>query len=91
MASLLLYFYWHSSLQRILPDWQQKEFVFLDRLESHAHYRRISKRYRAKKRLVRSLWTATGGILVLFPTPPIWGGAVLFSTCLSFAILDESK
>lgn len=90
MTALLLYFYWHRLGGIVSPSRCEREFIMVDELNDHAHYRRFSKRYRSKRRLVRTIWAFTGAILLLCPVPPLIGGAIVFSTCLSFAILDES-
>ena len=73
-----------------LPSWYQPAFLDEEHAKKHAHFRRATRAYRKKRRLVRNLWTGTGVFMIVFPTPPLLIGAMLFSTCLSFAILDES-
>ena len=91
MIICLIMFYVHLSISRIMPSWYQKDFFDPSSESKHAHFRRFSGRYKAKRRLVKTLWTGTGFLMLIFPTPPILVGGVLFSTCLSFAILDESE
>lgn len=91
MAQIYLSFYAKLVLLKLMPAWYQKDFLDERKATKHAHYRRFSRKYRARRKLVRTLWTGTGCLMLLFPTPPIVVGAVIFSTCLSFAILDESE
>lgn len=91
MTKALIEFYAHILLLTLMPSWYQRDFLDVSSLSKHAHYRRHTRHYKAKRKLVRSLWTGTGALMLAFPTPPIVVGGLLFSTCLSFAILDESK
>lgn len=87
----LLSFYAQRLYEMIALSWRKPEFLYQEHLTSHAHYRRLSPRYLAKKRLVKAGWTIAVALLLLFPVPPLIGGTLLFGTCLSFAILDETK
>jgi hypothetical protein len=54
------------------------------------HKRRQSKAYRNKLKIVRSLWTGIGVLMLAFPYLPVIAVSAMFATCLSFAILDET-
>ncbi|WP_421862417.1 hypothetical protein [Motiliproteus sp.] len=47
-------------------------------------------RYRAKKKIVRALWIACGILMLVFPITHFIITLGLFTTFLSFTILDES-
>lgn len=91
MMKALIEFHFYLALITLMPTWYQRDCIEEERLSKHAHYRRQSEHYQAKRKLVRALWTGTGALMLIFPTPPLMVGGLLFSTCLSFAILDESK
>jgi len=52
--------------------------------------RRDSRKYRAKRHMVRDLWIATGSLMLLLPHPAAICGAALLATFVSFMILDET-
>lgn len=91
MFKAFISFHIQLALSALLPSWYQRDFFDDKKLSKHAHFRRFGGRYRAKRRLVRTLWTGTGFLMLAFPSPPLLVGGLLFSTCLSFAILDESE
>jgi hypothetical protein len=49
-----------------------------------------SARYLAKKKIVRGLWIATGMLMLAFPLTHFIVTLGLFTTFLSFTILDET-
>lgn len=53
--------------------------------------RRGSRRYRAKRHLVRDLWLATSLLMLALPHPAAICVAALFATFVSFMILDETS
>ncbi|MEH6823622.1 MAG: hypothetical protein V7629_06925 [Motiliproteus sp.] len=57
---------------------------------NHAQARLQTTRYRAKKRIVRGLWIATGLLMLAFPLTHFIVTLGLFTTFLSFTILDET-
>ncbi len=79
----LLMLYWPQR-----PRFQRLQPPSTD--ENHPSARLLSKRYRAKKRIVRGLWIATGLMMLSFPLLPFMVTLGLFTTFLSFSILDES-
>ncbi|TPE48445.1 hypothetical protein FJM67_13290 [Maribrevibacterium harenarium] len=91
MLKALIVFHLQLLLIQIMPSWYQIPLLDETAAHRHAHFRRTTKTYRRKRKLVRNLWTGTGIFMVAFPSPPTLIGALLFSTCLSFAILDESE
>ncbi|MCW8885834.1 MAG: hypothetical protein OQK12_11350 [Motiliproteus sp.] len=58
--------------------------------ERHPQGRMTTKRYLAKKQVVKSLWIATGTLMLIYPIVPFIVTLGLFTTFLSFTILDES-
>ena len=59
-----------------------------DELESHPHWRRFSKRYRAKKAFVRDAWIGGGLVIACLPGPA-QAVALVTLVFLSLSILDE--
>ena len=57
----------------------------------HPYQRMLTKSYLEKKKIVRSIWIAAGLLMVGFPLPPFIVTLALFTTFLSFTILDESR
>ena len=74
-----------ASLGR-LPDWLRSGRPDLEQ----AHRRRLSPRYRSRKRRVKTLWLGAGVLMILLPHPTLVALTVLIMTFASFAILDES-
>ena len=56
----------------------------------HPLVRMRSARYQAKKKVVRGLWIATGMLMLAFPLSHFIVTLGLFTTFLSFTILDEA-
>ncbi len=61
-----------------------------ERPPSHPLMRMRSARYHAKKKIVRGLWIATGMLMLAFPLSHFIVTLGLFTTFLSFTILDEA-
>lgn len=57
---------------------------------NHCHGRRLTKTYRKKQGIVKNLWIASGLVMLAFPALPYLVAAGLFTTFLSFVILDET-
>ncbi|MEH6625359.1 MAG: hypothetical protein V7739_02865 [Motiliproteus sp.] len=73
-----LLLYWPERYERCQPD------------ENHAYRRLFTKAYKAKKQIVKGLWIATGLLMIAYPLLPFMVTLGLFTTFLSFSILDES-
>lgn len=58
------------------------------RIDSAKHTK--TPRYQAKKKIVRGLWIACGAMMIAFPITHFVITLGLFTTFLSFTILDES-
>ncbi len=58
--------------------------------EDDDHLRRYSRRYRVKKGWVKNLWIASSLLMICFPLAPFVLALGLFTSFLSFAILDET-
>ena len=70
----------------LLPDWAWNRVPE----EGHFYRRCFTRRYRAKKRVVRDVWLGSGCIMLLNPALPFMLALGLATTLLSFMILDET-
>lgn len=57
----------------------------------HFHRRRLTRRYRAKQRIVKNVWIVAGCIMLCLPSLALILAGALFTTILSFLILDETN
>lgn len=57
----------------------------------HFHRRRFTQKYRNKQKIVRSLWFSMSLLVLAFPVMPFAVFVTLFTTFLSFCILDETQ
>lgn len=67
--------------------------IYLSPLQNSQSYRQEKARqpgYKAKKGIVRGLWIASGIVMLTFPILPFMLTLGLFTTFLSFTILDET-
>ncbi|WP_295802398.1 hypothetical protein [uncultured Microbulbifer sp.] len=58
--------------------------------EEDDHLRRYSRRYQVKKGWVKNLWIGSSLLMICFPLLPFVLAVGLFTSLLSFAILDET-
>lgn len=72
-------------LQLFLPAWRQN--MLPD--QNHAYGRTLTKKYRAKKSIVKNFWIAAGTLMIFVPVLPVIVGLALFTTFVSFMYLDE--
>ncbi len=88
MLKELLFFYW-TLFSRFTwkPAWMEVE----NPEARHFHRRRFTQRYRQRQKLVERIWLFAALLLFFFPSPPLAVAGILFSTFLSFCILDESE
>jgi hypothetical protein len=72
---------------KLLPHWAR------DRTPDDGHfYRRcFTRRYRAKRRIVRDVWLGSGCVMLLNPVLPFMLALGLATTLLAFVILDETE
>lgn len=71
----------------LLPDWCRDGRPD----PAHAHRRRFTRRYRRKRECVKTLWIASGLLmLITSATPGLVAGLALATTFASFCILDET-
>ncbi len=89
LASALFRFYWELINSFIAP-YRPDLLTLNESAENHPHYRRFTKRYMRKRGLVKSLWIVAGVIFLINPVIQLIAVVALFTTCLSFAILDET-
>ncbi len=74
-------------IEWLLPDWARTTCPD----PSHCHGRRLTKTYQKKQGLVKNIWIGSGMLMLLIPVPPFFIAAMLFTTFLSFVILDETE
>lgn len=87
MILALIEFYWGLYRQW---SWQPDWLASKDPDSQHFHRRRYTKKYRSKLRVVRSLWFTVSLLVLAFPVMHFAVFATLFTTFLSFCILDET-
>jgi hypothetical protein len=73
-------------LEWLLPDWVLNSSGD----PNHCHGRRFTRAYRKKQEMVKSLWICSGLTMLIVPVMPYVASAALFTTFLSFVILDET-
>jgi hypothetical protein len=73
--------------ETLMPHWTR------NRTPDYGHfYRRcFTRRYRAKRRIVRDVWLGSGCVMLLNPVLPFMLALGLATTLLAFAILDETE
>ncbi|NIB41161.1 hypothetical protein HBA55_16275 [Pseudomaricurvus alkylphenolicus] len=84
----LVRFYWSLWAQM---SWQPHWLNSRDPDAEHFHRRRFTHKYREKQRIVRSVWFSAGVVMLAFPQPHVVIALLLFTTFLSFCILDETE
>jgi len=72
-------------IEAIIPDWASCAEP------AHCHGRRYTLKYRRKKGIVKSLWIVSGLSMLVIPILPFMAALGLFTTFLSFVILDETE
>ncbi|MDO6564917.1 hypothetical protein Q4488_16165 [Amphritea sp. 1_MG-2023] len=82
MGFSLICFY----LQLLLPDWMSNRYPDGD----HFYRRRFTAAYKARLRWAYRLWLGSALLMLTLPSPPIIIGLGLFTTFISFSLLDES-
>lgn len=80
-------FLFHVVLSYLRPSSIQGELP----IESHAHLRRQGKPYKRKQALVKNIWICSGVVMCAFPFPAFVTFSAIFTTFLSFCILDETE
>ncbi len=68
------------------PQWMHSQIPD----ETHFYRRQFTPAYRKKMILVRRLWVFSGLLVLCFPTFIFLAVISLFSTFLSFCLLDET-
>lgn len=71
----------------LLPDWALTATAD----PNHAHGRRFTRAYRRKQSIVKSMWIASGLVMLAFPLLPLIAGLSLFTTFMAFVVLDETN
>jgi hypothetical protein len=57
----------------------------------HFYRRFFTAKHRAKRSKAKLIWIAVLFLLILFPYPPLIVSLLLFTTFLTFSLLDESN
>lgn len=73
-------------IQLFMPVWRRH--VTPDR--RHPLGRTLTRRYQARKSVVKNFWIASGMLMVMMPVLPVVVGLALFTTFVSFMYLDEA-
>lgn len=81
MGMALLRFYLHL----LLPEWMDNQHPD----SRHFFRRKFTPAYRARLRCVRRLWLGSGLLMLALPIPPVVISLGLFTTFISFSLLDE--
>jgi len=71
----------------VAPGWMQ------DRTpdEKHFYRRFFTKKHRAKRSKAKLLWIGMLSLMLLFPYPPLIVTMFLFTTFLTFSLMDETN
>ena len=59
--------------------------------ETHFYRRFFTAKYRAKRNKAKWLWIGMLALMLCFPYPPLMLAVLLFTTFLTFSLLDESN
>lgn len=70
----------------VMPRWVEDN----TRQHDHPHWRRFTTKYRRKRSIVKSVWIASGLVMILQASPVMMVAMALGTTFLSFVILDET-
>lgn len=87
MVYNIVRFYCHLLLSYLRPSTIQGELP----IEGHAHLRRQGRPYKRKQALVKNIWICSGLVMCAFPFPAFVTFGAIFTTFLSFCILDETE
>ncbi len=84
----VIQFYWKLVHQVVWqPSWLLSEIPD----KSHFHRRRFTESYQKKRRFVRGLWFSAVLMMLAFPVAHLVVFIALFTTFISFSILDETS
>lgn len=59
--------------------------------EAHFYRRLFTAKHKAKKDKAKLLWIAVLLVILIFPYPPLIVATLLFTTFLTFSLMDESN
>ncbi|MAY41648.1 MAG: hypothetical protein CMI05_04940 [Oceanospirillaceae bacterium] len=79
---LLAFYSWF-----LAPQWMQNRTPDYD----HFYRRFFTAKHKAKRSIAKLIWIAALLLLLFFPYPPLIVSLLLFTTFISFSLLDESK
>lgn len=74
-------------LSWLLPVWTQNQTPD----KTHFYRRVFTKSYKKRKNQVKNLWILSTFAMLIFPSLAFISASCLFTTFLSFSILDESQ
>lgn len=74
-------------LEWFMPDWALKTYPD----PQHSHGRRLTHSYKKKQDIVKNLWIGSGLLMLVIGVLPYLVAATLFTTFISFVILDETE
>ncbi|WP_296060718.1 hypothetical protein [uncultured Amphritea sp.] len=74
-------------LRLMLPEWMQVTYPD----GSHFFRRKFTAAYKARLRWVYRIWIGSGLLMLAIPAPPVVIGLGLFTTFISFSLLDETE
>ncbi|MBN0986124.1 hypothetical protein [Amphritea pacifica] len=83
MGFELIWFY----LRLMLPEWMHVTHPD----SSHFFRRKFTSAYKARLRWVYRIWIGSGLLMLAIPAPPVVIGLGLFTTFISFSLLDEAE
>ncbi|RTE66513.1 hypothetical protein EH243_07920 [Amphritea opalescens] len=81
MGFSLIWFY----LQLLLPEWMRNIHPDSD----HFYRRKLTPAYKDRLRYAYRIWLGSVLLMIALPSPPVIIGLGLFTTFLSFSLLDE--
>ncbi len=71
----------------LAPGWMRDQTPDRD----HFYRRLFTARHRAKRSRAKSLWILAFFLMLFFPYPPLMVALLLFTTFITFSLLDESN
>ncbi|WP_428036381.1 hypothetical protein [Amphritea sp.] len=73
-------------LQLLLPEWMHSTHPD----GNHFFRRKFTAAYKARLRWVYRIWLGSALLMLAIPAPPVIIGLGLFTTFISFSLLDET-
>lgn len=73
-------------IEWLLPEWALSP----DADPTHSHRRRYTAIYKRKQNIVKNIWISAGLVMLALPAIPLVVALALFTTFISFVVLDET-